>query len=602
MLYLLVSVIINFMERILTKNTIKNIGDEAVLMGWVKSRRDHGGLIFIDLRDESGIVQLTCTPEEKDIFTIAESVRDEYVIKATGQIIERSDGLKNPNIETGGIEIKVSELEILNKSEPIPFQLDDDKTGEEVRLKYRFLDLRREKMQSMLKKRSEFNGLIHSYMRGKDFTEIVTPILANSSPEGARDYLVPSRLHPGKFYALPQAPQQFKQLLMVGGVPRYYQVAPCFRDEDPRADRHPGEFYQLDLEIAFATNGEEVLTTIEPLITQLVEWSGKTLQNKEIPRINYSEAMDSYGTDKPDLRYDMKLIDLSEELKDSSFGVFKNVLDDGGSVKAICVEGGQELSRSQIDTFTEIAKNNGAGGLAYITIKDGEPSSPILKFFSDEEIKSIISKTGASNNCALFFGSDKLKVVNKVLGALRIKFAEHFGIIDQNAVALCWVVDFPFYELNESTQKLDFGHNPFSMPKGGLESLNEADEAALLEIAADQYDMVANGYEICSGAIRNHNPEIMYKAFSNLGFSEDYVNENFGAMINAFKYGAPPHGGCAFGLDRLFMVLQNEPNIREVIAFPKNGSAIDVMTNSPSAIDTDQLLELNIKTALPDED
>lgn len=581
--------------RTLAQQTVEQIGKEVTVKGWVQSRRDHGGLIFIDLRDDSGVVQLVIRPDNADAFKIAEQLRDEFVISATGTVAERGEGLKNPNIPTGEIEIILNMLSILNRAEPMPIQLHGDQmSSEEQRLKYRFLDLRRDKMQTMLKRRADYYKVLRRYMEARDFTEVTTPILANSSPEGARDFLIPSRVHAGKFYALPQAPQQFKQLLMVGGVPRYYQIAACFRDEDPRADRLYGEFYQLDLEMSFVEDGEEVRSTMDPLIKNLVtDFAGKQLLNEDIPRIPYQEAMDRFGTDKPDLRFGMELVDLTEELRGSEFGVFKNPIAAGGAVKAICVEGGRELSRSQIDNFTEIAKTEGAGGLAYITWDNGEVKSPIAKFLTEAELQAIQQKTGAKDGDTVFFGADKLTTVNKVLGRLRSEFADHFNLKDPNVVALAWIVDFPFYELDEKTNKIDFGHNPFSMPKGGLEGLQTEDK---LSILADQYDMVMNGYEICSGSVRNHNPEVLYKVFDVLGYDKQYVEDRFGAMINAFKFGAPPHAGCAFGLDRIFMVLMGEDNIREIVAFPKNGSGIDVMMNSPSVVEDSQLKELNIET------
>jgi len=579
--------------RTLVKDSVNRVGETVVLKGWVQSRRDHGGLIFIDIRDHTGIAQLVIQPEATEAFATAEQLRDEFVISASGEVREREENLKNPHLETGAIEIKVTELTILNRAEPLPIQIHGDAmAGEDLRLKYRYLDLRRPKMQDMLKKRAAYYKVIRDYMETQAFTEVTTPILANSSPEGARDFLVPSRVHPGKFYALPQAPQQFKQLLMVGGVPRYYQIATCFRDEDPRADRLYGDFYQLDLEMAFAETGEEVRATMDPLMKQLVsDFAGKQLLTEDIPRIPYTEAMEKYGSDKPDLRFGMQLIELSEELKNSEFGVFANPIKDGGCVKAICVEGGASLSRSQIDQFTEIAKSEGAGGLAYITFTDGEAKSPIAKFLKPEELAAIQEKTGAKDGDAIFFGADTKGIVNKVLGRLRNEFADHFNLKDPNIVALAWIVDFPFYEWDDKANKLDFGHNPFSMPVGGVDALKNEDK---LSIIADQYDMVMNGYEVCSGAVRNHNPEIMYQVFAALGYDNEYVDEKFGAMINAFKYGAPPHAGCAFGLDRIFMVLTGEHNIREVVAFPKNGSGIDAMMNSPSQVDKSQLNELSI--------
>lgn len=587
------------MQRILSTDTTQHIGQTVSVSGWVNSRRDHGGLIFIDLRDHTGIVQLVINPEQSEAFGLAEHVRDEYVLRVVGNVKERDEGLKNPNIPTGGIEIVVDTLEVLNKSEPLPVATRDEgqQSGEELRLKYRYLDLRRPTMQNTLKQRSEYYKVLRRYMDEHEFTEVTTPILANSSPEGARDFLVPSRVHPGKFYALPQAPQQFKQLLMVGGVPRYYQIATCFRDEDPRADRLYGDFYQLDLEMAFVDDGEVVRGTMEPLIKQLAtEFGGKQLVSDDVPRIPYQEAMDRFGSDKPDLRFGMELIDLTDDLRATEFGVFKNTIANGGVVKAICVPSGANLSRKQIDGFTDTAKREGAGGLAYIKYENGESVSPIAKFLTPEELTTIQTKLGASDGDAVFFGTDTRATVNKVLGHLRSEFADHFQLKDPNKVALAWIVDFPFYEYDEGARRVDFGHNPFSMPRGGVEALRAAEtDEQKLALVADQYDMVMNGYEICSGAVRNHNPEVMYEAFGLLGYDAAYVDAKFGAMINAFKFGAPPHAGCAFGIDRIFMVLTGQDNIREVVAFPKNGSGVDVMMSSPSTVDAAQLDELSLK-------
>ena len=590
-------------NRILAAETSKKVGENITVAGWVHSRRDHGGLIFIDLRDHTGLVQLVINPDKKDAFSLAESLRDEFVVRACGVVAERGEGLKNPNIASGDVEIVVDNLEILNRAETLPIQpfAEDNQAGEELRFKYRYLDLRRPKMQNMLKKRAEMYRRIHKYMDDRDFIEIQTPILANSSPEGARDFLIPSRLQEGKFYALPQAPQQFKQLLMVGGVPRYYQLAACFRDEDPRADRLYGEFYQLDLEMSFAENGEEVRTEVEPLMKQLAtDFAGKKLldlsdlavgDGSSIPRISYRDAMETYGSDKPDLRFGMELIELTDVFAETEFGVFKNA----ECVKAICVKNGASLSRKQIDNFTNIAKSEGAGGLAYITYQDGEAKSPIAKFLSEKELAEIQEKTGAIDSDAVFFGADSRSVVNAVLGRLRNEFASHFNLKDPSVVAFAWIIDFPFYEWDERSKKLDFGHNPFSMPKGGLQALESAEtDAEKLSIVADQFDMVMNGYEICSGGVRNHNPAVLYKVFGLLGFSESYVEEKFGAMLGAFKYGAPPHAGCAFGVDRILMELTDEQNVRETLAFPKNGSGVDVMMNSPSVVDPAQLRELGL--------
>lgn len=586
----------NYEMRSLSSQLESVIGKKVHLAGWVNSRRDHGGLIFIDLRDHTGIVQLVITPEVAEAFSLAETLRDEFVIAADGEVRERAPELKNPNIPTGDIEVVVDKLELINKSEPLPVNTHDegDASGEELRLKYRFLDLRRPSMQRILKRRAEYYRVMRDYMDEHDFIEVTTPILANSSPEGARDFLVPSRLHPGQFYALPQAPQQFKQLLMVGGVPRYYQIAACFRDEDPRADRLYGDFYQLDLEMSFVDDGEVVRTTMEPLIKKLVtDFAGKTLISEEIPRIPYREAMEKYGIDKPDLRYGLELIDLTDALKNVEFKVFQTEC-----IKAIRVPGGAAFTRKQIDEFTDLARKNGAGGLAYILYENDTVRSPIAKFLKPEELDAIKSQTGAENGDAVFFAADTREKVNKILGQMRIAFADALGLKDDSKVALCWIVDFPFYEWDDGADKLDFGHNPFSLPKGGLKALRETENK--LDIVADQYDMVMNGYEICSGAVRNYNPEIMYEVFGILGYDEEYVAKKFGGMLNAFKFGAPPHAGCAFGIDRMFMVLESLTNIRDIVAFPKNGSGVDLMMASPSFVDEKQLEEAHLE--IIDED
>ena len=600
------------MGRSLSSELKQQIAKTVTVMGWVNSRRDHGGLIFIDLRDHEGVIQLVITPETAEAFSLAETLRDEFVISATGKIRERAPELKNPNIETGDIELVVDTLELLNRSLPLPINTHDDgaESGEDLRLKYRYLDLRRPSMQNILKRRSEFNRFIRNYMYDHGFTEVATPILANSSPEGARDFLVPSRIHPGKFYALPQAPQQFKQMLMVGGLDKYFQIAPCFRDEDPRADRLYGDFYQLDMEMAFVDDGEVVRNEIEPLYLDLAtKFAKKKLAVKSepakkfikeggiVPRLPYSFAMETYGTDKPDLRYGMELVELTEVFSKTDFKVFK-----APCVKALCVKGGATLSRSQIDEFTDKARKLGAGGLAYILYENGEAKSPILKFMSEQEIADVKKLTGAKDGDAVFFGADERAKVNKVLGQLRIAFADHFNLKDNKEIAYCWVVDFPFYEWDETNNKLDFGHNPFSMPKGGAKALEEAKtNEEKLAIVADQYDMVMNGYEVASGAVRNYNPDIMYKVFNILGYNNEYVEARFGGMLNAFKYGAPPHAGCAPGLDRIFMVLEDTENIRDIVAFPKNGSGVDLMMNSPSEVDQYQLDESHL-AIIPEED
>ena len=587
--------------RALAKDLTVKSG-KVELAGWVNSRRDHGGLIFIDLRDHTGVIQLVIDPQTKDAFELAEHLRDEYVIRAEGTVRQRGEGLENPNIPTGNIEVVVESMELLNRSEALPVSTHDEGTlaGEELRLKYRYLDLRRPSMQARLARRSEYYRIMRNYMYEHEFIEVTTPILANSSPEGARDFIIPSRLRPGQFYALPQAPQQFKQLLMVGGVPRYFQIAPCFRDEDPRADRLYGEFYQLDCEMSFVEDGETVRKEMEPLIKKLAtEFAGKKLLSEDIPRIPYQESMEKYGTDKPDLRYGMELIDLTDDLKDTQFAVFAKA----ECVKAICVKNGADLSRSQIDNFTEQARKLGAGGLAYLTYTPEGIKSPIAKFLSEAELDAITKKTGAKAGDAVFFGADTRAKVNKVLGQLRIAFADHFNLKDPNLVALCWIIDFPFYEWDDGAEKLDFGHNPFSMPKGGLEALEAAKtDEEKLAIVADQYDMVMNGYEICSGAVRNHNPEIMYKVFGILGYDEKYVEARFGGMLNAFKFGAPPHAGCAYGIDRMFMALEDTENIRDIVAFPKNGSGADLMMGAPSVVDDYQITDCHLQFIPEDEE
>ena len=588
------------MDRTLAIDSVKKIGKKISVSGWVASRRDHGGLIFIDLRDHTGLVQLTFHPERHAAFKLAEKIRDEFVVAAVGSVVKRAPELVNENIPTGTIEVTIDELTILNTSKPLPFQImhADDKVSEDVRLKYRFLDLRREEMQTMLRDRHRMVRMIREYMDKQEFIEVTTPILTSSSPEGARDFLVPSRLHPGKFYALPQSPQQFKQLLMVAGLPRYYQIAPCLRDEDPRADRSPGEHYQLDCEIAFVQDPEEVFAVMEPLFVRLTEeFAGKKIWKKPFPRIPYREAMERYGSDKPDLRFSLELIELSDVLKETKFSVFGTALKQkGGAVKAICVPGGSRLTRSQIDELTVMVKQEGAGGLAYIIVEKSGPKSPILKFLSQKELADITQRTGAQDGDIIFFGAGERTRTNVILGKLRSRLGDDFGLKDPSVIAWAWILDFPMFEWNEQEKRLDFGHNPFSMPRGGAAALKSGDP---LEIIALQYDIVANGLELSSGAIRNYHPDIMYQAFAIVGYDKKTVDDRFGAMIRAFEYGAPPHGGLAPGIDRMLMLFKNEPNIREVIAFPKNGSAEDVMMNAPSSVEERQLKELHIKLDLP---
>lgn len=568
-------------------------GQEATLCGWVHRRRDHGGLIFIDLRDHYGFTQVVIAPEQKEVFKVAETVRPEWVIKVTGGISKRREGAQREDNPTGAIEVMVKEIEILSESKTPPFEIDQEKdVNEEVRLKWRFLDLRRPRMQEIVVNRDKLITHIRQYMHQKNFTEVQTPILANSSPEGARDFLVPSRIHPGQFYALPQAPQQFKQLLMVAGMDRYFQIAPCFRDEDPRADRHPGEFYQLDLEMSFVTQ-EDVFAVAEPLMIELTHtFSDKKVVWDPFPRIKWHDAMNNYGIDKPDLRYELHLQDVTEAVRGCGFSVFADVVEKKGVVKALVVPGGASFTRKDIDELTETAKTYKAKGLAYILLKDDELQSPIVKFLGEDFARKLVTDLGAKKGDAVFFAADKWREACVILGQVRIHCAKKQQLGDPKAAAWAWIVDFPMYEWNEEEKKIDFSHNPFSMPQGGMEALMTKDPT---EILAYQYDFVCNGFELTSGAIRNHRPDIMYKAFEIAGYTKEEVDQKFGAMIRAFEYGAPPHGGCAPGIDRLMMVLWEFPSIRDIYAFPKNGKAQDAMMNAPSPVMEKQLKELHIK-------
>jgi len=582
--------------------TKKDIKKKVELCGWVASRRDHGGLIFIDLRDRYGLTQLTFDPKiSAQALAEADKLRNEWVVKIKGIVAPRPGEMINKKMKTGEIEVDCEAIEILAKSKTPPFVLNEEKSGEAneaLRLKYRFVDLRRPKLQEMLRLKDEFFGYMRKYFHEQGFVEVQTPILANSSPEGARDFLVPSRLYPGKFYALPQAPQQFKQLLMVGGLDKYFQIAPCFRDEDPRLDRHYGEFYQLDMEMSFVEQ-EDIFEAMEPLMKELTEkFSSKKLVGLEedgsFKKIAWREAMEKYGSDKPDLRFAMPIMPITDLVKDCGFSVFTNAVKNGGVVHALKVENGAKFSRKEIDEITEIAKGKGAKGLAYITIKDkGALQSPVIKFLGQELAEQIVKEVGAKSGDIIFFGADLWKTASLALGAVRNECAERLGLKDKTKAAWCWVVDFPMYDYSEIEEgRIDFAHNPFSMPQGRLKALNEMKP---LEILAYQYDLVLNGFEASSGAIRNHEPEIMYKAFSIAGYTKEEVDNRFGAMIRAFEYGAPPHGGNAPGIDRILMVLQDMDSIRDIYAFPKDGQGKDLMTNSPSEVENKQLKELGIK-------
>ena len=580
----------------------ENVGQEVVLCGWVHRRRDHGGVTFVDLRDRYGLVQLTFNSEiSHEAWEAAQDIRSEWVLKATGTVVARPQEMINEKLATGEIEIEVHTLEILNKSKTPPFALDEEKAdeaNEALRLQYRFVDMRRPQVQKLLQLKAKYIDHMRKYLTERGFLEIQTPILANSSPEGARDFLVPSRLYPGKFYALPQAPQQFKQLLMVGGVDKYFQIAPCFRDEDPRMDRHYGEFYQLDMEMSFVSQ-EDVFAMMEPLMIELTEkFSDKKVCNLEsdgsFRKIAWRDALTKYGSDKPDLRYDLEIVPVTELVKDCGFGVFVDVAAKGGVVHALKVDGGAEFSRSVIDELTEIAKSKGAKGLAYIIKKDdGTLQSPIVKFLGDDLAAKLVEKVRAKNGDIIFFGADEWKTASLALGAVRSECANLLKLKDNKKAAWCWIVDFPMYSYSEIEEgRIDFEHNPFSMPQGGLKAL---EEKSPLDILAYQYDLVLNGFEASSGAIRNHDPEIMYKAFSIAGYSKEEVDTRFGALIRAFEFGAPPHGGNAPGIDRIFMVLQDVDSIRDIYAFPKDGKGRDLMMDSPNDVDEKQLQEVHIR-------
>ena len=576
-----------------------NIGEVVRLAGWVARRRDHGGIVFVDLRDRYGITQITFDPKiSKKIHSVADDLRSEWVINIKGKVVARLCDANNDKLKTGEIEVECEGIEVLNKSKTPPFEINDEdvEANENLRLKYRFVDLRRDVIQKRLILKDDFIAFIRKYLKGRDFIEIQTPILANSSPEGARDFLVPSRYFPGKFYALPQAPQQFKQLLMVGGLDRYFQIAPCFRDEDPRMDRVYGEFYQLDMEMSFVEQ-EDIFLEMEPLMIKVSKKFGKkrVVKLKEDGRfvqIPWREALEKYGSDKPDIRFDLEIEPITDMVKDCGFSVFSRVVKGGGVVHALKVDGGAKFSRKEIDELTGLAVEKGAKGLAYIIVKEeGGLQSPIVKFLGDDLAFKIVKKLKASPGDIIFFGADKWKTVCDALGAVRSECGERLGLKDKGEVAWCWVVDFPMYELNDEGT-IDFGHNPFSMPQGGLKALDNKDP---LTILANQFDLVINGLEASSGAIRNHNPEVMYRAFEIAGYSKEKVDEKFGAMIRAFEYGAPPHGGNAPGLDRILMVLTDSDSIRDMYAFPKDGHGRDVMMDSPGNVDERQLKELSIK-------
>ncbi len=576
---------------------ISNVGETVKLSGWVHRRRDHGNLLFIDLRDHYGITQVLFTDQDASLMDSASRLRFESVITIVGKVTARSLDAINPDLNTGQIEVIASSYELESAADMLPFSVNSDQeTPEETRLTYRFLDLRREELHNNIILRSKIIAEIRKLMIDQGFQEFQTPILTASSPEGARDFLVPSRLHPGKFYALPQAPQQFKQLLMVSGFDKYFQIAPCFRDEDARADRSPGEFYQLDVEMSFVTQ-DDVFAAIEPVMHNIfTKFSDKSVSDFPFVRIPYIDAMLKYGSDKPDLRNPIEISDVTSVFADSDFTIFRENIKKGSIVRAIPVPKGTNQPRSFFDKMTEHAINEGASGLGYIQFtEDGSAKGPVAKFLNESKISEIksICKIGAMDS--VFFSCDIELKAAKLAGKVRAKVAEELGLIEQNCYKFCWIVDFPFYELNEETNQIDFSHNPFSMPQGGLDVLENAKtKDDLLAIKAFQYDIVCNGVELSSGAIRNHKPELMYKAFEIVGYSKKDVDEKFGGMIRAFKFGAPPHGGIAPGIDRIVMLLADAPNIREIIAFPLNQRAEDLLMNAPSYVADKQLKELNI--------
>ena len=569
------------------------------LSGWVHRKRDHGGVIFIDLRDHYGLTQIVVNPDHKD-FAEAERVRNESVITITGKVLKRDDKAVNKDMPTGEIEIHAEEVVIENMSEILPFTVNQElECPEDTRLSHRFLDLRRERMQRNIKLRSDVTALMRKHMTERGFNEFHTPILTSSSPEGARDYLVCSRLYPGKFYALPQAPQQFKQLLMVSGFDKYFQIAPCFRDEDSRADRSPGEFYQLDIEMSYITQ-EDLFAEIEPLMVRLfTELSDKKIKEDPFPRIPFLEGMEKYGSDKPDLRFDMEMVDMTEAFANCELKVFASASEEGSALKVLVAKGAASKSRKFFDDAEKFAKSEGAFGLAWIKNDGGELKGPIVKFLSDAEKEALNTVAGLEEGDAIFFGVGNRAVTNTLMGKVRCYLAEKLEIIDPNLMAFCWIVDFPMFEYDEDNKKVEFSHNPFSMPQGGLEALETMDP---LDVLAYQYDIVCNGVELSSGAIRNHRPDIMLKAFDIAGYDKEVVETKFPALWKAFHFGAPPHGGIAPGLDRIVMLLADEPNIREIIAFPMNQKAQDLLMNAPNDPLDGHLEELHLEVNYPDED
>ena len=570
-----------------------HVGNTARLSGWIHRRRDHGQLVFLDLRDHFGITQCVVDVED-ETFAIVESVRVESVVTITGRVVRRDDETINERIPTGEVELRIDSFEVQSSADLLPLQVNaEEDSGEENRLRYRFLDLRRERIHNNIVLRSNVISSIRRRMVDRGFIEFQTPILTASSPEGARDFLVPSRLHPGKFYALPQAPQQFKQLVMMSGFDRYFQIAPCFRDEDSRADRSPGEFYQLDLEMSFVEQ-EDVFTEIEPVLTGVFEEFSNWNVPQPFPRIPFADAMLKYGSDKPDLRNPLEICDVSDIFKGSDFAIFAKTVENGGAVRAI--PGPKCGSRAICDRMNSWAQKEGAPGMGYIILGEGGGRGPIASRISNDALSDLKKRTGMDDGDAIFFSAGKPLEAAKLAGQARLKLGDDLDICEKGIYRFCWVVDFPMYEQDEVSGKIEFSHNPFSMPQGGMQALETQKP---LDILAYQYDIVCNGVELSSGAIRNHLPEVMLKAFSIAGYATEEVEEKFSGMLNAFRYGAPPHGGFAPGIDRIVMLIANEPNIREVILFPMNQRAEDLMMNAPNEVSVEQLKELHIKSSLP---
>ncbi len=572
-------------------------GETVKVSGWIHRKRDHGNLLFIDLRDHYGVIQCVVENGESS-FTLADSIRHESVVTVTGIVTSRDSETINDHLSTGKIEIRITSFDIQSSAEDLPIPVfGEQEYPEELRLRYRFLDLRREKMQKNISLRSEIIASIRRRMTEQGFLELQTPILTASSPEGARDFLVPSRIHPGKFYALPQAPQQFKQLIMVSGFDKYFQIAPCFRDEDARADRSPGEFYQLDVEMSFATEND-IFGAIEPVMHGIFsEFSDKKVTSLPFPRITFDEAMLKFGTDKPDLRNPIEIIDVTEVFKDSGFTLFAKAINSGSVVRAIPVPDGASKARSYFDKMNEWARSAGWPGLGYIQFSDsGDAKGPIAKNLNNINLSDLKQLSGVSDSDALFFVCDTSDKAAELAGQARIKIGIDLDLLEKEVFRFCWIVNYPMYEWDEVSQKIEFSHNPFSMPQGGLDALNEKDPR---EVLAHQYDIVCNGIELSSGAIRNHSPEIMTKAFEIAGYSRSDVEEKFGGLFNAFRYGAPPHGGIAPGIDRIVMLIADEPNLREVVAFPMTQRAEDLMMGAPAEVPPQALKEIHIDLKLP---